>query len=47
MVPHPETIIHIDINTNIDIHIIINFNIEAYIMYYLSFIRYSLLGIPY
>ena len=50
MVPHPEIIIHInndmninihiDINMNIDIHIIINMNIEDYIRYYLLFIRY-------
>ena len=32
---------------NIDIHIIINMNIEDYKRYYLLFIRYSLLGIPY
>ena len=57
VVPHPEIIvhinndmnitIHIDINMNIDIHIIINMNIEDYKRYYLLFIRYSLLGIPY
>ena len=57
MVPHPESIIHInndmninihiDINMNIDIHIIINMNIEDYKRYFLLFIRYSLLGIPY
>ena len=39
--------IHIDINMNIDIHIIINMNIEDYKRYYLLFIRYSLLSIPY
>ena len=43
MVPHPEIIIHInndmninihiDINMNIDIHIMINMNIEDYIIY--------------
>ena len=57
MVPHPETIIHINndmninihigINMNIDIHIIINMNIEDYKRYYLLINRYSLLGIPY
>ena len=39
--------IHIDMNMNIGIHMIINMNIEDYMRYHLSFIRYSLLGIPY
>ena len=57
MVPHPKIIIHIhndmnmnihiDINMNIEIYIIINMNIEDYERYYLLFIRYSLLGMPY
>ena len=50
MVPHPEIIIHInndmninihiDINMNIDIHIIIAMNIEDYKRYYLLINRY-------
>ena len=32
---------------NLDIHIIISMNAEDYSRYYLLFIRYSLLGIPY
>ena len=39
--------IHIDININIDIHIIINMNIENYDIYYVLFIIYSLLAIPF
>ena len=57
MVPHPKIIIHINndmninihihINMNIDIHIIINMNIEDYKRYYVLFIKYSILAIPY
>ena len=53
VVPHPQNVIHInndmninihtDINMNIDIHIIIDMNIEYYIIYYLLPISYSLL----
>ena len=39
--------VHIDINMNIDIHIITNMNIEDYKRYYVAFIIYYLLGIPY
>ena len=51
VVPHPEIIIHInsdmninihiDINMNIDIHIIINMDIEDYKRYSLLFIRFE------
>ena len=42
-----RNIMHINNDMNINIHIIINMNIEDYKRYYLLFIRYSLLGIPY